>query len=766
MTRNAQSWAPLAFALALACSCAAHAATPGPVPDVARDPAGAWEHFLANADSDTAYPAYEVLDRVSATGDKVDATACRTEAAALRESIALVPVSPALHRAAMLCAEATGDTALAERELAAVAALVRHSLAGATESANGRPVRVLRPHDVRATLLSAGLEPAYAYYPALRVRRSFPFVVAAWDPGQETERHLRFDYMEATVAIMRSEEGKYPYARSSVAAAVLEGLRKATITEGVDAVAWKSGRDATDPAARIAQWRMAAGIGGVQSARAWVQYCAEGKAPAHCAEGLVDTLLPIAEQKRAWPMLLLAYAYAEGIGVARDADAGTRLLDAADARWSRMGASVAYARLWRDAHGDEAALPDVLEARLERARAAGNEDARHFLIVERLARDPVAPLDAADIAFLSQATQNGLGDGFLTLASWAEERKQDQEYARWLQRAADAGNPWAQADVGYDLAYGDDQAIRDKPRGLRYLAEAAHGGNSYAALLRSHDAQEQEDYLAAERWLIDAAGYAYDTQALLEIARLYEWERPGVSGDPAKAVLLYRELAGLGVADARRRLAMMLIDGRHVPQDKTEARALLEAAAADGDHATEGVLGIALLIGQLGPVEEEAGVRWVERALAGGDKATSASYGHWLFYTKATNASRAKAFDVWRAGMRNGDYSLANNLAWALCTSVAPSFRDAAAGMATTREMGALDEMEWGHVDTVAACRAATGDFAGAVELQKRVVDAWRKESAGMKPSKETDEQTRSLDERLKLYEAGKSYIEVPGSTS
>lgn len=764
MTRSARSWPMLA--LALACGCAAHAGGPpaSTAPDVASDPVGAWAHFLATADSETAYPAYEVLDRVRPDGDEVDVVACREAAEALRDAVALVPVSPALRRASMQCAEANGDKALAEREFAALASLVRHALAGASESSNGRPIRILRPHDVRPILVSAGLEPIYAYYPSVRMRRSFPFVVVALDPQQEMERHLRFDYLEATAAIMRGEEAGYPYVRSSVAMAVLEGLRKATITEGVDATAWKAGREAADPAAKIAQWRMGAGIGGVQSARAWTQYCGEGGAPADCADGLVDTLLPAAEQEFAWPMLLLGYAHAEGLGVERDAGAGLRLLDAADARWSRMGASVAYARLWRDAHGGDAVLPGELKDRLQRAQAAGNEDARYFLIAERLAKDPDAPLEAADIAFLSQPTQNGVGDGFLTLASWAEERKHDEEHGRWLGLAADAGNPWAQAELGYELAYGD-APVRDKPGGLRYLAEAAHGGSSYAALLRSYDAQEQGDYLAAERWLLDAAGHGYDTAALLEIADLYEWERPGVTGDPAKAVAVYREMAEFGNADARRRLAMMMVDGRHVPQDKAGGRALLEAAAADGDHAAGSMLGLGLLTGKFGAVDEAAGLRWVERALAAGDKSTSASYGHWLFYTKATDASRTKALEVWRTGARNGDYSAANNLAWALCTSHSPAFRDAEAGMAATRGMGSLDTMEWGAVDTVAACRAATGDFAGAVELQERVVDSWRKQSAGMDPSEEREQQTRDLDERLKLYEAGQPYIEVPEST-
>lgn len=752
----------LPFALLLAASCAAHAAAAAPVaaPDVARDPPGAWKDFLARAELEKAYGAYGALDKVGYDGDRVDPAACREGAAGLDDAIAIVPVSPALRRAAMLCAEANGDTAGAERQLAAIAALVRHALAGAGESPQGPAVRVLRLHDIRATLLAAGLEPHYAYFPDIHMRRTFPLVVAARDPERDAERHLRFDFLEATMAIARSDEARYPHARTQVVHAVLGGLRDAGIREGVDAMAWRAGRIEADPAAKIAQFRMGAGAGGVQSARTWLVYCAGGDAPPGCADGLVDTLLPHAERKWAWPLLLLAYAHAEGVGVARDAGAGGRLLDAADARWSRMGATVAYARLWREIHGAEEALPPALLDRLERAQAAGNEDARSFRLHHRLAREPAADLDAADIAFLSRPSQNGHGDGLIALAAWAEARKQASDHDRWVRAAAEAGNPWAQADIGYELAFGKAPADRDRPAGLRHLADAAHGGSVYAARLLASEAMQRNDYAAAEQWLVDAAGYSYDTDATLDVAALYEWEYPGVNGDPAKAIRIYRDLAAQGVAEARRRLALMAMQGRHMTKDPAEARALLEAGAKDGDHEAEGMLGLALLGGQLGPVDEEQGIRWVERALAGGDKNTSASYGHWLFYTKATAQSRAKALEVWRTGIRNADDSAANNLAWAFCTAPDEALRDASAGLAATREMGELDDLPWPELDTVAACRAAAGDFEGAVELQRKVNATWKTQSAQMPASEDREKQTKDLEERLRLYEAGKPYVE------
>ena len=730
------------------------------VPDVAVDPAAAWTTFLATADVAKAYPAYEALTLVGYDGDRVDATKCGENLPRLREAVAAVPVSIALHRALMQCADAGGDTPLAERELAAVAALVKHALAGTSESTQARPISVLRQHDMRALVLAMGLEPQYAYYPLTRHRRWFPEVVAAWDPQRKVERQLRFDFLDATYEIARSDP-RYPFERSQLVQAVLDAQRKADIGEGIDWMAWKAGRIEDAPAAKVAQFRQGATAGGIQSARTWVEYCTEADAPKDCAEGLVDTLLPLAEKKQAWPMMLLAYAYSEGLGVSPDPASGGRLLDAADARWARMGGSVEYVRLWRETHGD-AALPGALQRRLERAEAAGNEDARVLRVAERLRVDPAAALTNEDIAFLSLPGQNGQGAGFSLLAAWAEDRKARPEQERWLRLAADAGDPDAQEEVGFTLAYGEDLTARDKPAGLRYLTAAAHGGSSFAARMLAYEAEDAGDYAAAESWLIDPAGYSFDVEAMLALADLYEWERPGVHGNPERAITMYRNLADAGINKARRRLAMMASEGRHMAKDPAQARSLLEAAAKDGDHEAEGLLGYALLTGKLGSVDEPAGVRWIERALKGGDDETAASYGHWLFYTKATDASRAKAVEVWRQAMAKKDRSSANNLAWALCTAPVDGFRDAKAGMAATREMGPIEDLTWGSLDTVAACRAADGDFAGAVELQKQVVERWHKQASGLKSTADIEKQTKELEERLALYEAGKTYIEPP----
>lgn len=746
------------LAAALAFACAAQAANPVAAPDVATDPAGAWTHFLAHGDGSKAYKAYAALEEVGYDGNVVDPAACGTQGAQLRAAIQDAPISLALRRAAMLCAEAAGDDAAAEREMVALAALAKEAFAPWKETANSRPIRVLRPQDGSALMLALGLEPRYAYYPWWRAQRYFPVVAVAWDPELKVERQLRLDFLDATVAVFREPQSKYPHYRSEVVDALLGAMRENDVAEAVDALAWKEGRATDDPAAKIAKFRMGATVGGVQSARTWLMYCSEQDAVAHCGDGLVDTLLPLAEKQHAWPTMLLAYAYANGIGVKRDEAMAMQLLDAADARTWRHFASLEYALLWTEAH-DSTALPKPVLEHLDRAIQAGNEDARMLRIALRIAGEPTTKLDEQDIAFLSQPSQNGRGEGYAVLSRWAEKREAEAEHKRWRKLAADAGQPSAQADEGYAIAY-DDDGPKDLARGLAYIEKGAQGGNGWAARLMAWAEGDRKDYAAAESWLVDTARLGYDLDAVLQYAALFEWERPGVSGDAKRAVEIYEHLAGYGKAEARRRLALMALQGRNMPKDPAKARAWLEPDAKAGDHESEGLLGI-LLLGETGtPKEEAEGVRWVERAIAGGDPETSAQYAQWLFYRKATDASRAKALEVWRTGMRNKDDGAANNFAWMLCSTRNDAYRDPKAGMDAVREMGDVDDLGWGYQDTVAACRAASGDFAGAVALQKHVVEQWLEQIDGRPADADNDKQTRDLKDRLALYEAGKVFIQ------
>lgn len=712
----------LAMALASAPVVAMAGTTPAAsAPGVAADAEGAWRHFLANGDFAKAYPAYEVLRKVGYSQQGVDAAGCRTHAAGLRASLEAAPVSIALHRAAMQCAEAVGDEAAAEREFSAVAALAKLAVAGFSDARNSRPVRVLRGDDAYALLQLSGYEFAYEYYELPGPARYYPMVVAAREPSTRLERHLRFDFIDPVARIVRDPAAAYPYYRASLVEAFLDGDTKNNDIAAVDAVAWRDARRVDATAEQVAKLRMGVGAGGMQSARAWIALCMAPDAPKGCADGLVDALLPHAEKKFALPMTLVAFAYANGLGVDADMATAEAMLAAADKRWSRMGGSVEYVRLWAEAHEDTP-LPAAMHKRLEAAAAAGNENARLMLIAEKVVRDEKAVLDEAEVAYLSLPAQNGMGQGYSLLAGVARARDDEAAQQRWMRLATEAGDPDAQDDAGFALAKGEGVG-RDVVAGERLMAEAAHGGNGWSARYLAYRSMERNDYPAAEKWLLDSATRLFDIDSLLLLASVYASGRPGLGEPPERAIVLYRALADRDVAEARRRLARSAMFGQHMPKDPAQARRWLVQDAEKGDHESEGQLGLALLNGHLGAVDEPAGVRWVERAIAGGDKSTASDYGYWLYYRKGQPEGRARALAVWRAALARDDYGIANNLAWVLCTTPFDDLRDPAAGMKAAAKLGDAQDMDVAELDTLAACHAANGDFAKARELQAMAVD-------------------------------------------
>ena len=105
-----------------------------------------WERFLASADADKAYGALDVLNSVDYDIESVDAEKCAQHDADLKAAITAAPVSMAVRRAAFLCADATGDAAAAEREMAILAALSQYALKqSGAEPLLGDPMRVMAP---------------------------------------------------------------------------------------------------------------------------------------------------------------------------------------------------------------------------------------------------------------------------------------------------------------------------------------------------------------------------------------------------------------------------------------------------------------------------------------------------------------------------------------------------------------------------------------------------------------------------------------------
>lgn len=725
--------------------------------NTAQDPAEAWQEFLARGDYAGTVAAYDALEAVGYEGAGVDAELCRQNSAVLATAIAMVPVSIALLRADYLCADAVGNQASAEVALARLVGLSRHALKQAGDPAVARPIPVPSPVDAYALLASSGVELSYEYYSELRAKRYYPLVLVGWDDEAKVERHYAFDYVDVLQRLKTDNPYRgLPIMRDGIAHAFVQGGAEGEGLAATDAMALKSAATTGVAADKLAKLRGAAGAGGVQSAKAWLLLCARSPQWKDCGDGLVDVLMDQAELKRSMPMALLAYAYFDGVGTHADAGAAWSLLDAAEKRW--LGhATVEFASLWAGAHPDTA-LPVELAGRLAGLQGSSRA-AQRFLVWRKVYSDKAA-LGADDVAFLAEPQENGLGLGYSVLADYHADAKQPEEEYRWRVKAAEAGQPGQQAWYAAALLFGNDKMARDEQQGMRFMQAAAHGGNAWAARYLSDHSVRAGDYVAAEGWLL-APGDAGDIAAIMQLADLYADERPGVSAGLTRAVELYRMLADQGEpgAPARRALAELALEGRGTDKDPQQALRWLVQDAERGDHASELMLAGQYFSGGFGKADEAEGLRWVQRAIKAGDQDAVTSYGAWLYYDKNTEQSRSEALQLLAEADAAGNQGATNNYVWLLCTSPLKEVYDPGRGLELSKRLGDPETMAPGALDTLAACHAANGNFAKAVQLQARAAQAMAA-YVSERERKKRNGKPFGFERRLGLYKESKRYEE------
>jgi TPR repeat protein len=723
---------------------------------VLSDPVAIWDRFLKHGSYAEAYSAYEVLGEVGYDLNSVDPERCREQRAQLDKAIALAPVSIALQRAGMLCAEAVGDDAGAERALDVLGALSRLALADGKEIISPKPIRVLGPSDIYALLATSGLQYRYEYYMHVNAQRYFPLVVAAWDAELSAERHLTFDYIDVVHALDHADPfSGYPVQRQLLAEAFVEAQAKANETQALDWQAVKAASQIVDPKQKVQAVRGAAELGGLQAAGTWLLVCAMTPYQG-CADGLVDSLLPFAEKKQAAHMMLLALAYAKGVGVERDGGAASTLLDAADKLWSRSGAVISFAQLWTTS--GEQSYPAFLEERIATARRDSSASMSMLSAQRTLGKSDKPVLSPQELEGLAHPENNATGRGYALLASYYQ-RVQDGAHAqKWLDKAVAAGDPGAQATDGISR-HAAAKAEAERAIALARVAQGAQGGNELAARYMGFQSRRVGKYADAEAWLLGPARVG-DVEAILELAQIYEWERPGIRGSRQQAIDTYRALdQDNDNAEARRRLAAMALSGRGLPEDPAQAERLLLKDASRGNQASTVILAIAYLDGEFGKPDLASGHKWMEQAMRTGDADVTSDYGAWFFYRSkpATLESRRRGLALWEQGAKAGGQTALNNLAWAHCTAPEPEIFDPAKGKTEADQLIQDGDLPLGFLDTVAACRAAAGAFDQAVELQNKVI-------AGLAPEELAEDRKRkeNFEARLALYRSGKRYIELP----
>lgn len=738
----------------LLCGLAFSPWVPGANPP-SQDPSLEWRTFLARGTAADVNAVIEAVDAVGYDGVAVDAGKCRSHARQVEDGVRRVPVSMVMQRAAMLCAEAIGDRKAADHAAGALAALARYAFAEADRGAWPRPVRIVLPGDAYALFASAGMRVRYEFYTELHPAPYFPLLVAAAPPEGGAETLVKFDYVDVLRQVDRKADAYgTPRLRLNYVDAFVGSAAKRDEVTAVDYEAVKAASLEESITRKVDVLRAAAARGGVASAGAWLLVCRMNPSPG-CADGLVDALLPQAEARHAYPMLLLALAYAEGVGVAQDARAASAMLDAANRAWKRDGASVSYAELMGVLHPGEPMLPDVRK-RLEAARALGNETAAAMLVADRVDHATGPVLDSDDEALLASDVNNGTGEGLFRLAAWYESRDAAKADA-YLRRAAQADNPAALRILALRLRR-EQGSKPPSAETLAWMEKAANGGDAYAMYYSAFRAYMNGNPRRAEDWILPAA-LRGDVESLFFLASLWAENYPGMSGDAAKAVDLYQSMSGSAEfgARARRELAGMALDGKGMPKDPARARAWLLKDAEAGDVESQAYLGSLLLNGQLGDDGEAEGRKWLEKAISADSLEAMNAYGLWLHNHGHDEADWVRGVDLSVKAANAGDSGALNNAAWMLCVSAHEGVRKPSDGMALARKLEALPDIGPGAIDTIAACHAAAGDTESAVALQQRVIDE-------VKRLPDQDQGSLGkMQERLALYRAGKAYVEPLG---
>jgi TPR repeat protein len=445
--------------------------------------------------------------------------------------------------------------------------------------------------------------------------------------------------------------------------------------------------------------------------------------------------------------------------VKRDAKSAEALLEAADKLWHGRGASFVFAAITSQIHPRQ--RNDFAMRRLGMAAEAGNADAEVMKVVAELLADDTRVLTAQQIELLERPSSNDIGLGYSLLAEHYEKRGMTaQRDAAW-RKAADRGHSIAQRVRAWT-------AIREGgaklPRDVWWtdMTAAAQGGDFLAMRYLSKQAVVAKDWNAAAAWLL-AAVRAGDLDAFYDITALYETGNADLPGGLDDAIEAYQTLStdtGENGAMARRRLAALAIEGRGMKRDPKRALEWLQIDAVRGDATSQAMLGSLLLRKDVGLKDVDAGQRWLQKAIDAGLDGARTDLALWLHNDAGTTQERrARAVRMLREVGESSDHIdiVLNNLAWMLCVSPHEDTRDPPAGLAVAKRMQQRGGLDPGDIDTVAACYAATGDFAAAAKLQSEAIDALPRDEKG-KP-----QGGQGMFDRLDLFRAGKAYLDPPG---
>lgn len=199
-----------------------------------------------------------------------------------------------------------------------------------------------------------------------------------------------------------------------------------------------------------------------------------------------------------------------------------------------------------------------------------------------------------------------------------------QDYAQafeWYKKAANAGNPEAQTELGLMYAKGYDVVPVDYNEAIRWTriaAEQGYVGAEYnLGVAYDNGLGVTADLVTAFSWYLKAAEQGYDI-AQFNVGTMYELGQ-GVRADPVQARTWYQKAADQGNAPARYNLGNMYIVGKGGEKDAAKGLTLIEASARQGFALAQSRMAEFYYSGESVPKDKVKAYAWALLAASDGD---------------------------------------------------------------------------------------------------------------------------------------------------
>jgi len=371
-----------------------------------------------------------------------------------------------------------------------------------------------------------------------------------------------------------------------------------------------------DPDAALRWYRQSANGGCAQGHLGYALALAGRASDAATKAEMCRHLERAADADLATAMFLLAHLKEHGEVIPKDLNGAIALYRKAAMRHhlasqSRLGALLSSNQGAPDATTEG-------EEWLHRAALGGDVHAQVLLAQTYLERHQ-SPPDA--VRWFKTAAEAGHAYAARCLSALycagTDDPRDQEEAQHWLQRAAELGDPRAQAEVANLIVQG--QTPLNESVVHQWFAESAGKGDpigifNLGIAFAEGIGTPRDDRRAAEYFRIAAEELP---EAQYRFGRALA-QGHGVECDPERAREYLERAASAGIPGAQAALAEMLMNGRGGPVDLDRARTLLNAAAARGHSGAMFALG-ALNSGSYGlPADLGAAIRWFRAAASRG----------------------------------------------------------------------------------------------------------------------------------------------------